>query len=208
MNYYVDFDGTLYNTQLLKEQMLVCLAKSVHSQNKKLKSGDLLAEAVSLFCREKIYDIFDLCEYFAKKYNVQNQVLKSNINDLLKNGKKFVFKDSVKFLDKLKKEGHTIVLLTYCAQKTTKFQERKVAGSGLVDYFDKIIITQEPKYQLKNIDYKNGIFIDDNPNDLLGLSKNNPIELVRIKREDNKYSKMPLEDVQVKEIETFKELSL
>ena len=205
MNYYIDFDGTLYDTAELKKQMLTHIAKTCHNFNKNLRSGDIFLDVSCMFCKEKIYDIFELCQYMAQKYNVKEELLTDGINNLLNNGEQFVFKDSVKFLKKLKEEGHNVFLLTYCAQKNTNFQKQKVAGSKLSEYFDKIYITKEPKYTL-DIDYKNGIFIDDNPNDILGLFKTNPIEVIRIKRKANKYSELPLENISVKEVCELNEL--
>ena len=45
---------------------------------------------------------------------------------------------------------------------------KKLMGSGITSYFDGIIITAEYKFLL-DIDYTNGIFIDDDPRDLNGL---------------------------------------
>lgn len=199
MNYYIDFDETLYKTTLLKEEMLSCIAKTVCEKNNKIKLIDMFAEAKSLFCKEKIYDIFELGKYIANKYSVDADEILNKVNQIIDNGERFVYDDSVAFLKKLKNEGNNVYLLSYCAQSNTKFQEQKIVGSGLTHYFDKIYITKKPKYEI-DIDYKNGIFIDDNPNDIDGLCKHNPIKVIRIKRKYNRYNEVPVNQKQITEI--------
>ena len=207
MIYYIDFDSTLYKTSSLKNKMLESIAKKCCNENKNINFESVLFEAISMFKREKIYNIYKLCEYFAEKYKIDAECMKNEINNILKNGKHFVYCDVKKFLTKLKKENNILILLTYSAKQDFDYQKLKIEGSGLTKYFDEIIITSKLKYALKNVDYKNGIFIDDNPNDLLGIAKHNPIKIYRMKRQDNKYSKIEIENKDIIEIENFEKLT-
>ena len=58
-------------------------------------------------------------------------------------------------------------------------------------YFKDIIITNKDKSKL-NIDYTNGIFIDNNPLELEKFYNSNSINLIRIKRDTDKYFKVYL----------------
>lgn len=205
MNYYIDFDGTLYDTTKFKKDILKTLAKTCYSQNKKLRYGNLLIDATAAL-NEKNLDFYELCLYMSNKYDIDNYLLYDAINKILDNGTKYLYSDTIKFLSKLKEEKNNVYLLTYSTQNSINFQKRKVDGSGLNDFFDEIYITSKPKYTL-NIDYKNGIFIDDNPRELLGLYGTNPVEVIRIKRKFGKYSKRPLE-IKVKEITNLTQLKL
>ena len=153
MNYYIDFDNTLYNTPLLVKRL----------QN-------------------------------ANENEVENIILHSS--DL-------VFKDAIPFLQKLRAENHNIFLLSH-ATDTLKYQSLKITGSGLTEFFDALFITSKPKYEL-DIDYANGIFIDDNPNDLIGLYSKNAKRVIRLRRPENKYSIKDLENVNIEEIKEQKE---
>ena len=196
MNYYIDFDNTLYNTPLLIEKMLKSITNSITRQ-KKLDEEKILTECKSMFNREHIYNIYELARYFSNKYNLELSPIINNLNNIILNGKDFVFEDTIPFLEKLKLANHNLYLLTYC-KESLQFQSAKVSGSQISDLFDALYITSSPKYNL-DIDYSNGIFIDDNPVDLLGLYSKSPKEVIRLRREHNKYSVKDLENVNIKE---------
>lgn len=185
MNYYIDFDNTLYNTSLLTNKMLNSIAEYIKEKNN-LNFEELYQECKSMFNRNNIYNIYELAKYLSTKYNLQTSLLINNLNKIILDGSDFVFEDTIPFLKKLKENGHKIYLLTYC-EDSLEYQSMKIAGSKLSDFFDALYITSIPKYNL-DIDYTNGIFIDDNPDDLLGLYSKNPKQVIRLKRTKNKYS--------------------
>ena len=204
MNYYIDFDSTLYNTSKLKQEMLETIARDVVLRNKDVNFESILFECKTMFCRDKIYNIYKLCDYFSEKYKIGDDILKNDIDNLLLHGEKFVYEDSLPFLTKLKEEGHFLNLLTFASEDNQTYQEKKIEGSGLKGIFDKIIITSQPKHLL-DLDFQNSIFIDDNPNDLLNLYSKNPLKIIRIRREGNSYSKIEINTPQINE---FMDLSL
>lgn len=104
---------------------------------------------------------------------------------LLENGTDFTFPDAINFLKNLNKKGETICILTYVAQKNNLNQQAmKLAGSGILPYVDDVYNTTRLKFELE-LDYKNGIFIDDSPRDLTGLYKAGAKNLIRIKKPNN-----------------------
>ena len=203
MNYYIDFDNTLYNTSLLVEKMLDSIVESIYVQ-KKIDKTFILDECKKLFAPQNIYDIYKLIHYFSKEYSLDESTILNEINTLILNRNDLVFDDSISFLEKLYKNNN-IFLLSY-ASGNLKYQTTKVLGSGLLDYFDGIYITSKPKYDL-DIDYTNGIFIDDNPKDLEGLYSKNPKKLIRLRRNGNKYSKIEL-NIQIEEYKNLSEINL
>ena len=66
MNYYIDFDNTLYNTPLLKDAMLDAISSEIASE-KKLDNTEILKQCSLMFNRENIYDIYELAKYFSNK---------------------------------------------------------------------------------------------------------------------------------------------
>lgn len=203
MNYYIDFDNTLYNTPLLTQKMLDSISESAYLQ-KDVNKQDILEECKLMFNREHIYNIYELARYFSNKYNLKVQPVIDNINNIILNSSDLVFKDSITFLEKLHSENHNIFLLSY-SNGNLDYQAIKILGSGLTKFFDALYITSKPKYEL-DIDYANGIFIDDNPADLLGLYSKNAKKVIRLRRKENKYSVKDIENVQIEEYSNFTEM--
>lgn len=203
MNYYIDFDNTLYNTPLLKDAMLNSISTEIAVQ-KSLDKSEIFKKCNLMFNRENIYDIYELAKYFSDKYNVDSKIVIDKLNTVILDGEKFLFDDTINFLNKLKQNGHKIYMLTYC-KESLQFQSLKISGSKIANMFDSLFITSIPKYEL-DIDYTNGIFIDDNPKDLIGLYKKNPKDLIRIRRPENKYSAKDLENIEIKEFKNFNDL--
>lgn len=203
MNYYIDFDNTLYDTPKLAEKMLRCIAeKNAEISNDSIESKYI--ECKAMFNRENIYDIYELAKYFSHQYGYGADILINEINNKILSSKELIFEDVIPFLTKLKEKGNKLYMLTYCAG-SIEFQSIKIAGSKIADYFDALYITKEPKYNL-DIDYKNGIFIDDNPKDLIGLYQKEAKEVIRIRREGNKYSIEDIENINIKEYKNFEEI--
>lgn len=203
MNYYIDFDNTLYNTPLLTNRMLNSIVDSIREKHN-LSSEDLYQECKSMFNREHIYNIYELARYFANKYSLDASPVINTLNNIILNGNDLVFEDTIPFLQKLKEQGHKLFMLTYC-KESLEYQSVKVAGSKLADFFDAIYITSVKKYTL-DIDYTNGIFIDDNPDDLLGLYSKNAKQVIRLRREGNKYSVKDLDNPNIKEYLNLNEI--
>jgi len=202
VNYYIDFDNTLYNTALLTDRMLNLIVNSILEKHKDFLEEELKKECKMMFNRENIYDIYKLINYFANKYNIDEINTKNKINNLILNSGDLVYKDVFLFLSYLKNNHHKLYLLSYC--DNLSYQSLKIIGAKLDEFFDAIYITSIPKHLL-DINYANGIFIDDNPRDLLGLYKQNAKSVIRIRRNTNKYSKENL-DINIEEYPDLEKL--
>lgn len=206
MNYYLDFDNTLYETSRLSKDMLNGLADEISIKTKKNKI-DILDELKSMFNRENIYNIYKLAKYFAKKYNIEESVLIDKVEGIILDGKKYVYNDVISFLKELKEKNNIINVLTYVAKEDLSYQLTKIKGSGLSEYFDNIIISSSLKFNL-DLKYEEGIFFDDNPRDLLGLASKNPKILVRVRRDENKHNKQELDIENLIECKSLKDYIL
>ena len=195
MNYYIDFDHTLFNTPKITEKMLQAIVN--------VSKLDIMDECKSMFNRNSIYNIYDLAKYFANKYNLNENTLIYAINDAIYNCKDLVFPDGISFIQKLKEKGHKVYMLSYY-EHGLQYQIAKITGSHISDLFDGIIVTGDLKFNL-DLDYTNGIFIDDKPADLIGLYSKNPLKVIRLKRKNHKYSEKKL-DINIEEYENFDEI--
>ena len=205
MNFYIDFDNTLYNTKALTIDMLSSLAKYI-SEAKGENEEKILSHLKSKFNRKNIYNIFSLCEYFEVKYNMDVNELQLIIKQILENGDKYVYEDVPEFLECLKKDNKLTILTAAAGKDNIDYQELKVCGSGITKYFNNIMITAESKDEL-NLNYSNGIFIDDNPNDLMKLYNAGAKTVIRIRRPEAKYSEHELGNLYNSYIQEYNSLS-
>lgn len=196
MNYYIDFDNTLYNTPLLLQKMMKTIYDCIDNMEESDKD--------KLYNSKTIDDINHIINDFSKKYGVNNNNIIHEVHNVISNGSSMVFPDSIPFIENLQKNNN-LFLLSY-ANNNLKYQTAKILGSNLLQYFDGTYITCKPKYDL-DIDYSNGIFIDDNPRDLEGLYSKNPIKLIRLRRKENKYSSIDL-SFKIEEYTKFDEIKI
>ena len=204
MNFYIDFDNTLYNTKALTADMLEKLAIYI-SKTQNVNKEKLLEELKSKFNRKNIYNIFELCVFFENQYDIQNNQLQLMIKEILEDGNKYVYSDVIEFLEKLKNENYELFILTKAEGKDNiEYQKIKIEGSKIKQYFSgNPIITIKPKGEL-DLDYENGIFIDDNPKELKSLYSAKAKRVIRIKRPNAKYSN---EELNISGIEEYTKLS-
>ena len=123
----------------------------------------------------------DLGQYLIKNYDISTN-LKEEVENLYSN--RFVYDDVIVSLEKLK-DWYELIILTY---GNINYQVKKINGSNLGKYFTDIIITPKNKSLLDEVDYKNSIFIDNNPKEVKRFVLVNSKEVIRIRRESDKYS--------------------
>ena len=200
MNYYIDFDNTIYETAKLTKSMLDTIVNKI-SEHGNVDLEKLVQETKNNF-NSTSDNIFEFATKMAEKYNVNAVELNKSIKNIIDDGKKFVFDDAKRFLEKLKDKNHKIILLTFLPQNNQNYQIEKIQGSGLTNYFDSIIMTTEYKFKL-DINYQKGIFIDDDPRDLKGLFEKNAFRVIRIRKENNRRSKIDIDNSNIEEYKSF-----
>lgn len=203
MNYYIDFDNTLYETAKLTSLMIAAIGNKI-GELTGLENEPIIQDAKDNF-NSTLDNIFTHAEKMGKKYNVDSEAVVNAVKSVVDNGKEIVFEDAIRFLERLKEKGHKIFILTYIPQTNQEYQLKKLMGSGITSYFDGIIITAQYKFLL-DIDYTNGIFIDDDPRDLNGLFEKNPIKVIRIRKENNKRSKIDIDNKEIEEYVSFDDI--
>jgi len=191
MKIYIDFDGTLFNsTKLYKEFIKIFNKYNIKKEyienyfNKKYQ-------------KEKNFDT--ISKKIIKENNLNTSIYKE-LNNIYSNN--LIFKDTIPFLKKYSKK-YDLILLTL---GTKSYQEKKIKSTNISKYFKEIIITNKDKSKL-NIDYSNGIFIDNNPFELKKFYHSNAKYLIRIKRKSDKYSKYLLDINTIPEYNNFNELN-
>ena len=187
MNFFIDFDHTLYNTPLLTNDMLNAVAAYIcQTTNKKQENIFQLLKDKFKRGTNNIYDIYKLIEYFENEYKYDINTATEIVNKVISNGQSYLFEDSIPFLKSLKKDNHKIYILSY-NENEVYFQAIKIAGSGLLPYVDGIFPTTSIKGDIP-LDFSKCIFIDDKPKDLISIYNRNPFKIFRIRRDNDTYS--------------------
>lgn len=187
---YIDFDGTLFNSTKLHQEFINTFTK--HNIKK-----EYLEEIIKQnYEKEKNYDI--LAKKIIKDNNLNKSII-NEINNIYSNN--LIFKDTIPFLEKYYK-NYDLILLTI---GNKSYQQKKINSTNISKYFKEIIITNNDKSKL-NINYQNGIFIDNNPLELKKFYNSKAKHLIRIKRNTDKYSKLELNVNNIPEFKSFNEL--
>lgn len=205
---YIDFDGTLYKTSIVKDLIIKEISAEITN---KTNTGF-----------EKVYDnikeefknnhkngIFDFARQMSKKYGNNEGKVTERIKNLLNNGSDFLYSDSIEFVKKLKVNGYEVYILTFSRTYDNDFQMLKLIGSGINEFVNGLVICSKDKGEL-NLDYENGIFIDDNPEQLRSLFNAGVGEnrLIRINRKNEKYSQVNLTGFCPREYDTLENIEV
>ena len=200
--FYIDFDSTVYDTDRIRNfhtEIISSLMKYTDlSEDEATKAVD---EA-----RKEYKKVFDICDALEEKFQLKSGVVREGVEQFLLRGKENVFDDVEPFLLKLAEGGHEINILTFTA-KEFEYQMIKMKGSGLLKFVDNVFMCSQNKGTLA-IDYKNGIFIDDNPTVLKDLfdAGVDGDRLIRMRRIGAGYSGVEIEDFPVTEVSSFDEI--
>lgn len=196
MNYYLDFDYTLFDTHEFREGLYKILEKNGLDKNYLALTQELKTSG------QKLLNIKELFKSLSESRNIPLNNFFGPLEELYARCDEFVYEDSVEFIKYLKSKKHKLHILTWGEKE---FQKEKLQASKLYDYFDEIIYAEQLKYTL-DIDYENGIFIDDSVRDLEGLYNKKAKAVYRIKRKNGKNSDKELNIKEILEFNSLREL--
>lgn len=196
MNYYLDFDYTLFDTHAFREGLYEILEQNGFDKTYLALTPEMKTSG------QKLLNIKELFRSLSSSRNIPVENFLEPLEELYARCDEFVYDDTVEFLNYLKSKNHKLHVLTWGERK---FQEEKLKASKLYDYFDEIIYAEQLKYTL-DIDYSNGIFIDDSIRDLEGLYNQNAKQVFRIKRKNGKNSDKELSIKEILEFDSLEEL--
>lgn len=190
MKVYIDFDGTLFDSTKLHKEF-------INFFNKYNIKKEYLEKIMNVdYEQDKNLDTL------ANKIINDNNLNPNTFQELNKiYSEELIFKDVIPFLERYYQK-YDLILLTLGSKK---YQQKKINSSNISKYFKDIIITNKDKSKL-DIDYTKGIFIDNNPLELKRFYNSKATNLIRIKRDTDKYSKLDLDINNIPEFINFKEL--
>lgn len=196
MNYYLDFDYTLFDTYAFRQGLYKILEENGFDKSYLALTPEMKTSG------QKLLNIKELFKNLSQLKNIPLNRFIESLEELYAKCDEFVYDDSVEFIKYLKSKNHKLYILTWGEKD---FQKEKIEASKLYDYFDGIIYAEQLKYTL-DIDYKNGVFIDDSIRDLEGLYSKNAKKVFRIKRKNGKNSDKELNIKEILEFNSLKEL--
>ncbi|MCI8587979.1 MAG: HAD hydrolase-like protein [Clostridia bacterium] len=195
--YYIDLDYTMLDTTKFHDKRRTMLQSYGISIEEQKDMEKYISQE-----EKRLMNLDYLCTKLCERHSsLPREEILSKIHKIIGDCYMYLYDDTIEFLEYLKSKGDEANILTWGDKS---LQEEKIKGTKLEPYMNKVIITEELKY-LIDIDYENGIFIDDNPRDLEGLYRNNPEQVIRMKRERAKYSECPL-NINIKEYKSFRDL--
>lgn len=191
MIYYIDFDNTLFDTERFYSDLLNIINKY-----------NINEEDINMYyknnCLNELFNPIKIINIIIKTNPLKKQIM-NEIELFLYDLSKYLYNDTISFLEYLNNNNYQVNLLTY---GDFDYQNIKISNSYIKEYFNKIIITSKNKFEL-DLDYKNSIFIDDDIFQIDGLLKKDAF-VKRIRRKGNKHSKYSLNNVS--EYENFIEM--
>ena len=173
MKLYLDFDGTLFNTdKFYQDYLTICLKNNIMKEE--------VENAKNKLFQSHLFNLDTLTNYLYKTYKLTNNFL-LEINKLYQNN--YLFPDVLNNL-KILVQKYDLCLFTY---GDTSFQKKKIESTKIENYFKKIIISEIDKSKL-NIDYEHSLFIDNNPKEIEKFFKKKA-QVIRLRRKEDKYFK-------------------
>lgn len=136
--FIIDFDDTLFNTHAFKQVRLRALLKLgvCDSDYHETYVEALKNNSLSTYSNEHHADLLALRGYSKEKVLL---VLEETTGERLH---EFLFPDTVEFIQKLKTHNEPLILLSL---GNPSFQELKVKGSGIHEYFDRTFMVTSSK---------------------------------------------------------------
>lgn len=179
MKIYVDFDRTLFDCDKFLEDFYALIDK--------YNIPKALFKECQNQSRRKGFNPYIILNNLEKKENFDKKIYQ-DIDSLIHRTSDYLYPDAIPFLEYLKSMNYEIIILT---KGNSDYQREKIFNSHLDSYYNKLIVTMKHKGKL-DIDYQNGIFIDDNPIEIQSIMNKNPKKIIRIQRDNSKYGDMTI----------------
>jgi FMN phosphatase YigB (HAD superfamily) len=184
----LDFDDVLFNTKEFRSDL-----KNIFLKNgvpKKVFEKCYYGSTKITKRKLEKYDVIKHIQAIEKEMGIKADNIKKEINGLIKNCQKYIFNDSIVFLNYFSKKN--IFLISYT---NTRFQNRKISRSGIKKFFRKAILTDGLKSEgikkiKKDLKPKKELiyFLDDRVEQIEDIKKNYPqVVTIFIKREEGRY---------------------
>lgn len=135
MHLIIDFDYTLFDTNRMRMALVKALAQwdvtlemFMHTEKK---------------CME--HALYDVNAHLRLLVPKQTDDARRAFDGGLRHGDRFLYNDSIKFLRRHKKAGHTLTILSFGSYT---WQQQKIDGTDIAALADNVVITDKPKEKI------------------------------------------------------------
>lgn len=147
---FIDFDGTMFDTRLFRDQIFSILGKAGYNH-------DEIMTAYQAECLDYKFSLTDLVKRLQMSRPVNLSLTWARIEQLYKDVPRYLFPDTVQFLKEL---DHTKYEVNLLSLGDINFQRTKVENSQIAPLFDNIYYCETQKWDyLDAIVSKNEKFI-------------------------------------------------
>lgn len=167
--FIIDFDATLFDTYRFAQDRMAAL--------KKIGISKELYQSTYLLARNHkdgfvAYSDYRHAQFLAQNGFDEDLVFKA-LAAVTAQAPQYLFSDTINFLENLKQQGEELILLSL---GDPEFQEIKINGSGIHNYFNRVFMVDRTKIKvleelLPNISASNIWFINDKVGETLELVK-------------------------------------
>jgi len=141
--YIIDFDDTLFNTQLFKQkrkEAIVSLGISPEDYELSYIQGYVTEQGEYCYSNQS-----HATALAALGHNFDDVYQALQVTTISKNLQSYLFDDTIFFLEYLKNKNKKLILLSLGAHS---FQQLKSQGSGVLGFFDDIFFVQKKKEEV------------------------------------------------------------
>ena len=182
MKIYIDFDRTLFDCETFLRDFYALIVKYQIPKKIFLKYQNQ--------CKRKGFNPYIILDKVKKEYSYDLEI-NNEIKLLIQKSNDYLYSDAIAFLKYLNDLDYEVVILT---KGNSDYQKEKILSSNIMMYCNDLIVTMKHKGDL-DIDYRNGIFIDDNPNEIESILPKEAKKVIRINRVNSKYSDILVSNV-------------
>lgn len=178
---FLDFDGTIFNTKRFKEEIFSIFKRAGFNQSD-------IEKTYTTSCIDYCYSIDEHFARLLKIREINPRLTLARIESVFKNTQKYLYDDSIVFLENVDRNRYYVNLLTL---GNTEFQKKKFLSTGIGKYFDQEYYTPIQKWDyfekespVDRSEYF--VIIDDRGDTLERISKKYKKSLaIEINREKN-----------------------
>lgn len=189
MKIFLDFDDTLFNTKAFGERLRRVFDAHGIPRDVQARTATALKDGTAggWYSPEKhIALLAEACHF-------DDARLRSDIDDALLDMQGLLFPGVVDFLSLMKERSHTLFIISYGDRA---FQMKKIHGTGIEHFFEKILVTQEDKVVALDGEHRaekeDTWFVEDRVRYIASVKKTWPgITTVLMCQADGRYRDIP-----------------
>jgi hypothetical protein len=179
---FIDFDGTLFNTEAFKEKLFAIFLMAGFEQEE-------IESTYKAECLDYLYSPEGQMNRLKKIHQFNLEMARVRITKLINTASSFLFKDDITYIKNI---DHNMFQLNMLTLGDIGFQKQKVKHSGIEQYFDSIDFCEIQKWDFLDTLVKKDekfVIIDDRADTMKKIGekfkRSFPVLMIRPQRDNN-----------------------